>query len=262
MKTILYPIFLFFIIATAFSQQQSPSLIIHKTNGATQDFLLSDIQSITFSSFAINDTLGLIAWYPFDGNTDDLTGHGYNGTNNGAIYIADRFSDPDKALHFSGGGSSYITTSNSGNIALNDSFSICFWIKYENYGILIEKDIVGTFTTDWNTQCDATGKLGFQFGSASILWSNGTINDNNWHYVVFLRNRSTGVLKMYIDGNLDRQFIDQNNNLTGTANVNIGAWENPTNFTDGFTGSLDDIRFYLRELTESEIQSLYHAGGW
>ena len=203
---------------------------------------------------------GLIAYYPFNGNAHDSTGHGYNGTNHGVVFVADRFSLPGKAAHFSGGSSSYITTSNTGNIALNDTFSVCFWIKYENGGIIIEKDIVGTVNTDWHIDCDGSGKIGFRVGTAATFYTDGSVNDNVWHSIVLLRNRSNGIIRMYIDGQLDRQISGQTQNLTGTANINIGAWENPTSFNGGFTGSLDDVRFYTRELTESEIQLLYQGG--
>ena len=39
-------------------------------------------------------TEGLVAWYPFDGNANDASGHGWNGTVLGPTLDADRFGRP------------------------------------------------------------------------------------------------------------------------------------------------------------------------
>lgn len=250
-------ILLLYIVANFLNICFAQNLVVHKTDGSTHEFPISEINKITFSMQVSTEQLA--AWYPFNSNFNDSTGNGYNGTNHGVVFVADRFLSPGKAAHFSGGSSSYITTSNTGNLALNDSFSVCFWMKFENGGVIIEKDIAGTVNTDWHIRCDALGKIGINLGTSATAWTDSNINDNEWHLVVFLRNRSNGTLRMYIDAQLDREVTGQTQNLTGTANINIGAWENPTSFAEGFTGSLDDIRFYKRELTESEIQLLYQG---
>jgi len=47
---------------------------------------------------------GLAAYYPFNGNANDMSGHGYNGIVNGAKLSADRFGNPDAAYSFDGSG--------------------------------------------------------------------------------------------------------------------------------------------------------------
>ena len=45
-------------------------------------------------------TNGLVAYYPFNGNANDASGNGNNGTVNGATLTTDRFGDVGKAYSF------------------------------------------------------------------------------------------------------------------------------------------------------------------
>jgi hypothetical protein len=45
---------------------------------------------------------GLIAYYPFNGNANDETGNGYDGTVDGATLSTDRFGNPLSAYSFDG----------------------------------------------------------------------------------------------------------------------------------------------------------------
>jgi len=47
-------------------------------------------------------TSGLVAWYPFNGNANDESGNGNNGTNNGAMLTSDKFENHNKAYLFNG----------------------------------------------------------------------------------------------------------------------------------------------------------------
>ncbi len=47
-------------------------------------------------------TEGLIAWWPFEGNANDASGHGNNGVVYGATLTTDRFGNPNSAYYFDG----------------------------------------------------------------------------------------------------------------------------------------------------------------
>ena len=46
--------------------------------------------------------LGLIAWYPFNGNAQDESGNGHHGKVNGATLCQDRKGSNDSAYNFDG----------------------------------------------------------------------------------------------------------------------------------------------------------------
>ena len=47
-------------------------------------------------------TNGLVGWWPFNGNANDESGNGNNGTVNGATLTSDRFGNANKAFNFNG----------------------------------------------------------------------------------------------------------------------------------------------------------------
>jgi hypothetical protein len=72
---------------------------------------------------------GLVAYYPFNGNTNDESGNGNNGTVVGATLAADRFGDSNAAYEFPG--SSYISVPTPSQIlnTSSDQFTFQAWIK-------------------------------------------------------------------------------------------------------------------------------------
>lgn len=63
---------------------------------------------IGLSGFAQIPLNGLIAWFPFNGNANDMSGNGHNGTVYGATLTTDRFGNTYGAFNFNGS-TSYIT---------------------------------------------------------------------------------------------------------------------------------------------------------
>ena len=105
MKHLIIVLFFFAFTLSAFSQTQ---MLINLNNGTTDSISISSIKNITFkiSSLPI-PTNGLVAWYPFNGNANDSSGNGNNGTVHNATLSADRFNNPNSAYSFNGS-SSYI----------------------------------------------------------------------------------------------------------------------------------------------------------
>ena len=56
-------------------------------------------------------TNGLVAYYPFAGNANDISGRGHNGNNNGAVLTTDRFGITNAAYYFNGAANIDIATS-------------------------------------------------------------------------------------------------------------------------------------------------------
>ena len=81
-------------------------------------------------------TNGLMAYYGFDGNANDLSGNGNNGTlgcDAGAsnpTLTADRFGAANKAYLFGGiDNRNWIKVNNSTSLAVNQAMSVSFWMK-------------------------------------------------------------------------------------------------------------------------------------
>src|SRR4051794_3817806 len=72
-------------------------------------------------------TNGLVAYYPFNGNANDASGNGRNGTVHGATLAADRFGNTNAAYSFNGT-SAYITTPLT-NAMFSGDFTASVWFN-------------------------------------------------------------------------------------------------------------------------------------
>ena len=78
-------------------------------------------------------TNGLVAYYPFNGNANDASGNGHNGTNHGGVLVPDRFGNLNQAYRFDGTNNSstnfWVDLTQNRPLTGVHNFSICGWIK-------------------------------------------------------------------------------------------------------------------------------------
>jgi uncharacterized protein (TIGR02145 family) len=219
-------------------------------------------------------TNGLVGWWPFNGNANDESGNGNNGTVNGASLTSDRFGVANKAYSFDGI-NDYIRVSNSTSLN-NSSVSISGWLNTNNLptdDFLTAKGIVGKWwqsPTVCNSNYNAyllyltkpTGLQNSYLGAATnfyegnIFYTSTSITTNNWYHFVFIHN-ATGGGSLYINGNLINS-----NSISGTICNSIndlifGADVNNGSLYRYFNGKLDDIGIWNRSLNQQEISNLY-----
>ncbi len=201
-------------------------------------------------------TNGLVGWWPFNGNANDESGNGNNGTVNGATLTTDRFGLQNMAYYFSNS-KIEIPHASSLGFTQNQGFSVSVWAK-KDVGIttthLMGKRPNGAQDFNWHI----ADWEGAQFSSTSApnvfgAISNQPLSTENWSHIVGTYN--SGLWKLFINGSLiisnsfSFYYPDVNTPLVFG---NSGNW-------GGFFGSLDDIGIWNRALTECEIQDLYHA---
>jgi len=61
-------------------------------------YLLLALSMIFITNTAADLSEGLIGYYPFNGNGDDLSGNGHHGAVTGALLIDDWFGNPNSAF--------------------------------------------------------------------------------------------------------------------------------------------------------------------
>ena len=202
--------------------------------------------SFISQSFAgIND--GLIAYYPFDGNANDESGNGNNGTVNGGEFVLGRYGAAFSAT----ASGDKITLSN--NIPLSTTWSIAAWFSSPLNP-----------SSSWRTLTRGNGcgdhqillpQGGYDLGVFDNCYGSGfhssgfnmSTLSNGWHHLAALG--ANGSTRFYIDGN----FVGQSN-YQSTSNIYaIG------NYQGGGQpwGTIDDLRVYNHLLTQAEIQELY-----
>ncbi len=200
-------------------------------------------------------TNGLVGWWPFNGNANDESGNGNNGTNSGATISEDRFGNPNKAFVFNGT-SSRIVTKNIPDLSRN--FSMSAWFNTQslvpwgtildcrtstNAGIGIEHNSKVSFTTSKGPSYD-------------IFYANFVLQTNAWVHVIAIYD---GVQKLiYINGQLDNVLTYNLPLLSTTEPFVFGdRGVSPSGPGNYFKGKIDDIAIWNRALTADEVSKIY-----
>jgi len=82
---------------------------------------LGIIWSLVGMTYASSDN-GLVAYYPLNGNANDESGNGNNGTVHGPVLTTDRFGKANSAYEFDGNG--YIEAYDNDSIDITNSLTI------------------------------------------------------------------------------------------------------------------------------------------
>jgi hypothetical protein len=206
---------------------------------------------------------GLVAYYPFNGNANDESGNGNNGTVNGATLIVDRFGNANKAYSFDGNDIIRISNNDSLNFGTSD-FSMSLWIKPNSeYCQIIGKDVFPGGLLGYYLSIGAAGTRKLRFATRNV--SDNTLDSpnplpNEWTYIVAVR--KSNILKLYINGTLDSSLSESSTtNVSSNADFKIGRFDEWIGVQSSFYGNIDDIRIYNRALSETEIQQLYQGQG-
>jgi hypothetical protein len=211
-------------------------------------------------------TQGLIAFYPFNGNANDASGNGLNGTMmTGAVLTADRFGNPDKACDVNSG---YVEVADNDDLDV-ESFTISIWFKLENvyhaFNCLVGKDYSTAFaigiSSGGSGECPApVGTLRpirLYVGAEMNHFTDSDIvcGSDSWVHGVTTFDNLTGAIQLYINGTLVQSGTltagSIGNNTYPLGIGRDGRW------SDKFTGSVDDVRIYNRVLSANEIALLY-----
>ncbi|MFZ4399452.1 MAG: FISUMP domain-containing protein [Bacteroidales bacterium] len=219
--------------------------------------------------FSQTPTNGLVAFYPFNSNSIDESGHGNNGAISGAILTADRFGNANNAYSFNGL-NNYISISPTNPIQLPTGNSIrtfSVWFKIINgsnggnlfyYG----DDAVSGAGTAFSIGIDTTRVHADDFFNSGILLTN--FSKNQWYNLtcVYLGNDSIKIYKnsvyigaMKMSGGILKTWT--------TGHISIGTrFDTYNGIQNPYKGIIDDVRIYNRILSQSEINSVYYEGNW
>ena len=208
-------------------------------------------------------TNGLIAYFPFNGNANDLSGNGSNGTVTGATLTSDRFGNSNTAYSFDGT-NSYIdavlpnipknnsSRTISGWFKTNDAFSDPnkYQVSIFNYGTLAKLQRLSLSVYSKGYLEAITGS---DFSNDDFYVNNFNYSNNDWYFFTVTYDGTQ--LSIYVNG----KFVDQkavNLNTVGTL-FRIGQRISGDNTKEGFKGTIDDIAIWDRVLTPEEISALY-----
>jgi hypothetical protein len=219
-------------------------------------------------------TNGLVGWWPFNGNANDESGNGNNGTVNGSGLTTDRFGSANSAYSFNGINNN-IEVANNPSINGLTEISISYWVNVNQLPqINISNGFAGCVTKWFGTgNCNSntdhygtwiTSNSKFKGGTrlysagASMTSSQPLITLGNWFFICFVHDANFGG-RLYINGNLVSHIPIAGSLCSTTNNLFFGCDNGLGTLNRFLNGKLDDIGIWNRALTECEIQDLYNA---
>jgi hypothetical protein len=210
---------------------------------------------------------GLVAWYPFNCNANDLGVNRNNGTVKGATLTADRFGNANSAYYFDGI-SNYISASAIPALDFTNQLSISVWIKLDDYSLNTSSEqgraIIGKQRspdqTGFNILAVERTRL-YAFGLDNGM-ANATVDATDilslstWHNIVSVYDGMT--MYLYRDGHL---IHTSPFSLTLTPSAQPLCIGREGLIKRYFKGSIDDVALWNRALTPAEVSQIYNSIG-
>jgi hypothetical protein len=204
-------------------------------------------------------TRGLLAYYPFNGNANDASGHGNDGTVNGAALTQDRFGTPNAAYDFNGA-SSFIALPRPlvNQLAGTNPVSVSVWFQTPPEGPNEIRDLIefgaGQANQAFIVEAQRGGQYVYsEYGNDYNVYSQVVVADGAWHHGATVYN--AGTVTLYVDGiqRAGAAVVSDRAAAEGYIGRNLTS-ASPHYY---WRGKIDDARFYNRALSPDEVQQLY-----
>lgn len=197
-------------------------------------------------------SVGLVAYYPLNNNTNDESTNGNHGIPYGCVTFEQGISG--QAARFDGI-NTFILVSDDPSLRLN-TFTISAWVNPDAIvggNRILEKGNSNSYWLDINPYARAI--IGFFDGIYHDLLSTVTIASGSWYFIA--GTYDGGFLKIYINGVLNNSMAITSVLYQNNEPLIIG-WKYNGIVADHFSGLIDEVRIYNRALSEAEIQALYY----
>jgi hypothetical protein len=261
------------------------SLVVVVPDNATTGKISVVVNGVTLTTAEDFEVLkdiprtGLVAFYPLDGNANDvsenaLTGSLHGTTNGGPTTVANRFGTSGKSLLFDGV-DDYASMGNTWKLQIKNTITVAGWFNIHAYktadnkmqtivtNIYFDPNHGGNPTRGFQVSQDFTGGAvptlyAGCYSSAGLPLTNyvgSTIGTGSWIFFALIIDGKT--YKFYQNGVLTNEAT-----VTHPVNIldeaSIGDLKLAT-YNGGFffDGSIDDLAIYNTALSTAEITQLY-----
>ncbi len=219
---------------------------------------------------------GLVGYYPFNGNArDESPAYDNHGVVNGPALTTDRKGNENSAYSFNGTNDHIsIADNNATDFEADQDFTISVWVSVKNP----QADPSATIF-DIIRKWDGYNSNGYPYSISYVnenasqpnrflivrydgelcqniptMYSTPVTDYEGWHHLVMIKEGSR--MKFYLNNELVADIEDTSScNTSNNIHITIGSRGQLVRF---FTGKIDDIRFYNRAVSPSEVDVLYH----
>jgi hypothetical protein len=202
-----------------------------------------------------------VSYYPLNNNGNDVANQHNLDYNSAVSYTTGKFSECGV---FTGSTPSMLACSVQVP-ALNilGNVTITAWIKTSAAGVIFENTTgAGNNKTPWDFALASTTTLGFMraddSSKVSVTSDAFTNISGAWHFVAVTHNTTTNLVKFYLDGSqtgVDKTMVKTP--TSGGVNLPVMGFDG---FYAAYTGNLEEVGVWSRELSSAEISQLYNNG--
>ena len=200
---------------------------------------------------------GLLGYYPFNGNPNDVSSNAAHLSNNGAVLTTDRFGNASAAYSFNGVSQNLINNTPNFTFSSTSSFTYSFWYNRNvtsTTGVIIMNATNAAGNFIWLFQA---GPTNMQYGTnkqqSAWIWVPTTTTTNTWTHIVCVYN--AGVMTLYKDNVMIGTGLFTY--TTGVTSANMPLYVGRGVGGNYFNGKIDDVGIWNRALTTCEINDLF-----
>ncbi|MBN2591682.1 MAG: hypothetical protein JXA96_17585 [Sedimentisphaerales bacterium] len=192
----------------------------------------------------------ILGYWSFDGNANDSSNNGNNGTVYGAI-LTEGISG--SAYYFEGDGDCVSIPASEIFDFGNNDFSVSLWFK-TSYPT--DNFLMNFRQNDNNPHIEfyINNNIGTHLlpGNTRIEYPDAGVRDDKWHHLAATLEKS--IYKLYLDG-MEVGSQSYIGNLKDWDTITIGGRNNQSN--DGFKGTIDEVGIYNKAMSAGQVKQLY-----
>jgi len=217
----------------------------------------SDGGNDDWSSEEIVVPQGLMLFYTFDDEkASDLTENELDGSlMNSPSFISETIDGTGKALHLNGVKEQFVSIPYNVLKALS-KYSVSLWIKDFSQGIVFSseggEDIPYLYVRDNQRFMLYNNYYGY-YDNYTFAYDCTSIMSSAWHHIAV--SSYDGLMTLYVDGT-KVDAISANYSTSNSTKMTIGGLSNLS--SSYMTMKVDNVRFYQRVLSDSEIKEIYN----
>ena len=222
-------------------------------------------------------TNGLVAYYPFNGNANDASGHGNNGTLVGTDlqFSLDRFGNPQNAVFLNTTATyawnlagAYVAVPRAAGLDFNADFTLSVWVNHSSVANAPENLISNGNDSygfvNLRNHCSYS-----EYGGKDLLAFGWGVGDVGLMYPVLLAPVRNSWWQITVARSGTNVTLFKNGSFL-TNGVMLATGNNPTIWLGRFEGlpsnngscypligGIDDVRMYNRALSSNEVAQLY-----
>lgn len=208
-------------------------------------------------------TTNLVSYWSFDSSNSNDSVASNNGTDTNVSYSAGKISNA-----WVGNNTAYSNITNHASLRPAGKYSLNFWMKTsttDSDTIFGSQNYAATLFYGFSALLTGGGGIYFTHaygaGNNPLGSASTSLNDNAWHMVTMIYDQAK--MYIYVDGSADaNQVMVVNAAYHANNYIYIGArfLDDIGSIDSKYTGAVDEIGFWSRDLSSSEVTQLYNAG--